>query len=390
MIARGLYRQAARLAARASYAGGSLESVAVHRSAATGEASFPRSDIDLLFVLRPEASGDPEKLATLYRRVRALKLLIPRLGHIDVHEAGDLEALARVDTYWASIERRSGIVLAGSPIEIPGLPVEREHALAKFGLWLEWFVPISIARRDRRNLVKTSLEAWNACAVGEGSLDEPLLRRAEMEAAAREREPGFEPTRLADPAEAARLVFGLAARFRASILPDLGRLDQPMVFDAITAPLLLRRRFVVLPHPDSPLPPETFEPGAFPCTPESLDLYLRFTNPLAFSVLPPALAALGFEEPGREAFVRACRYYGHGRFLYNSGFAGNRRSLAARVDILRAAADALAAGRTPDAIPQQELRAIADPEPAPSDYYRRVYPELRRRNREVAALAAQL
>ena len=391
MSGAGLYRLAAKIAASGIYSTGLVESVGVRRSVATGEVSFPRSDIDLYVVLRKETAGDPEKPGALHRRVQALRIPVPRLGHLTVHEPGDVAPLVRSDTFWAAMERRSNVLLAGPPLEIPEAPVETDHAVAKLSLWLEWFVPNSLARRDGRNLRKTAAEVWNAYAVAEGLIKEPFVRRFEMEECARGLEAGFDAARLAEPADAARFVLELAGRLHAGRLPPLARLDRPLLFDLTTAPLLLDRHFVVLPEPASPLPPEAFRPGVFVCTPESLDLYLRFLNPFVHGALPPQLLELGLGAPEAAEYVRACRYYGHPRFLYYPGFAGaDAGNHEGRLEILQRTLAAARQGHKPAPLSQDELRAMRTKPISAAGYYRRRYPAHWRRSAELFKIAASL
>jgi hypothetical protein len=388
MIAAGLYRQLARIGAARLYAGGLVESVMLRRSVATGEVRFPRSDIDLLVVLREDAAGDGAKLADLCGRVKTLNRLIPRFSHIDVQEPGGPQRQALTDSYWASLERRVNVPLAGRPVDLPAAPVDAAHAIGKLSLWLEWFIPNSIARRDRRNLWKTALEAWTACTVAEGAIAEPFVTRAEMERAAREHEAGLDPARLSDPAYAARFVFGLAARLHAAHLPPLPPLAHPLVVDIATPPLMLERRFVILPNSDTPLPPEVFRFGAFPCTPESIELYVRFLNPFIYGVLPPEL---GLRPPTPADYLRAVRYYGHERFLYYPGFAGaDAGTQQGHLETLRHALDALEQSRLPEPLPQAEFRALRTPAASWRTYYRDLYPALRRHSLALAERAAAL
>jgi predicted nucleotidyltransferase len=53
-LATAFYRQAARLSARMLASSPIVESVLVHRSVATGEVFFGRSDIDMLMVVNEE------------------------------------------------------------------------------------------------------------------------------------------------------------------------------------------------------------------------------------------------------------------------------------------------------------------------------------------------
>ncbi|MFB3777944.1 MAG: hypothetical protein ACE141_10040 [Bryobacteraceae bacterium] len=378
-LAAVVYRQAAKLSARMLSASPIVESVLLHRSVATGEVDFGRSDIDLLLVIGEQAAGDGAVIASLLRQVNRARLVNPTLSHIDVYEPSALSDFARSDTFWASSERRSWAPLCGKPVEVPPGPVHPEHALSRFLLWVEWYFAIAVQQTNRRNLRKTALESWNAYAVADRLIPEPCLRRSEMAQQARRFEAGLEPERLAEPAYAARFVFELAARLHGSRRKPLRRLARPVIFDAVTAPLCLRRRFVVVPHPSFPLPPEAFVPGAFLCTPEYLDLFAHPKNPFLHWILPQELTGLGIEPPLVSEFARACRFYGHTRFLFMPGFVSPGPSTqAARMAILRHAVDWVARGGAPPPVSQAKIQELmASGSRSAADYYRDEYGPLR-------------
>ncbi|MGD0013884.1 MAG: hypothetical protein ABSD56_05605 [Bryobacteraceae bacterium] len=383
-LATAFYRQAARVSARMLASAPMVESVLLHRSVATGEVCFGRSDIDLLMVVDQEKAEDGASVASLYQTVRRARLFNPALNHIDVYAPSGIASHARMDTFWSSVERRALTLLRGKPVEIPFAPVHPDHALSKFLLWVEWFFAISVQTRDRRNLWKTSLESWNAYASAEGLIREPYLLRSEMEAQARRIEGNLITRRLGEPSYATRFVFGLADRLHRSRLPALQTLAKPLVFEAIMAPLCLRRLFVVLPRADSPLPPETFVKGAFPCTPEILHLMLHAKNAFLYWVLPPELLGLGMRPPSVSGFLHSCRLYGHCRFLLHPGFADPKPpTQAARIALIRHAMDWASRGELPPAMPQEKIREMMAGAPPIADYYRAEYGRLRRDSRRL-------
>jgi predicted nucleotidyltransferase len=383
-LATAFYRQAAKVSARMLASSPMVESVLLHRSVATGEVCFGRSDIDMLLVVGREAAEDGEKIASLYRKVRRARVLNPALNHIDVYEPDGIASHARMDTFWGSTERRTLVLLRGKPVEIPFAPVQPDHAVSKFVLWAEWFVPMSVQRRNRRNLWKTSLESWNACATAGGLIAEPYLRRSEMEAHVHRAEGDVVTRRLEEPSYATRFVFGLADRLHNTRLPALRTLAKPLIFEAILAPLSLRRLFVVLPRADFPLPPEAFARGAFPCTPEVLHLFLHYKNAFLYWVLPPELLNLGMKPPSIPGFLRACRCYGHNRFLFHPGFAdANPPVPAARTACIGQALEWAARGELPPAIPQEKMREMLTGAPSVLDYYRTAYGPLRRESQRL-------
>jgi hypothetical protein len=377
-LAAAIYRQAAKVSARLLFSSPSVQSILLHRSVATGEVCFGRSDIDLLMIIGRKEAEDGAKVAALYLKVRRLRIVNPALNHIDVFEPDGIADFARMDTFWASTERRALKLLQGTPVQIPFAPVEPDHALGRFLLWAEWFFSISVQQRNRRNLWKTSLESWNAYATAEGLIPEPYLLRSEMEDHARRTEGNVLTRRLAEPAYATRFVFELADRLHRSRLPALKSLTEPLIFEAILPPLWIRRLFVVLPRADFPLPPEAFAPRAFPCTPEVLHLFLHYKNDFLYWVLPPELLNLGMKPPSVRGFLRDCRYYGHNRFLCAPGFAdANRPAQAARIACLRHAVEWVAHGELPPALPHEKVREIQSGVMSFPDYYRTVYGRLR-------------
>jgi len=361
-----------------------VESVVLHRSVATGEVDFGRSDIDMLIVVDEEMAEEGTAIASLCRELNRARLFNPALNHVDVYDPRGIESHARMDTFWASVERRTIMLLRGQPVEIPFATVHPDHALQKFLLWVEWFFAVSVQQRNRRNLWKTSLECWNSYASTEG-FGEPFLLRVEMEAQAFLTEENLATKRLGEPAYATRFVFELAERLHRSRLPALRKLSKPVVFEAITAPLCLHRRFVVVPRAGFPLPPEAFEKGAFPCTPEILDLFIHAKNAFFYWILPPELLELGIQPPFMSEFLRTCGSYSHSRFLFHPGFAiPSPQTQTARLAIIRHAMDAASRGELPSAIPQDKIREMMTAGAVTiADYYRTEYGRLRHEGRQI-------
>jgi hypothetical protein len=386
-----LYRSIGRISAKALAGGGATSSIAVRRSVATGEVVFPFSDIDLLAVVHDEVAASGAKLAEFYERLRWVRLLIPRLKHVEVQSRDGLGRMAELDTYWASMERRTNLTLAGERSPIRDVPLRRNDALAKFGLWTEWFFPIALQLESARNIRKTALECWNAYAAAEGLIAEPALLRSDMEAGLRRTSPEMPVERLREPAYAARFVFSLALRMHRSRLPALRTLSEPLMFDATVAPLSMRRLFIVLPSADYLLPGSAGAKGAWPCTPELLHLYLEYKNPFVYWSLPPEVTRLGLEPPAREKVLEACRYYGHERFLTTPGFASPfLNAQGARLDHIEHALGAILEGRAPEASSDARLEKIASGAAACLAYYRSSYDSLRSRSLRLQDLAASI
>lgn len=372
-----VYRMAADASARLLARSPSVGSILLHRSAATGEIAFGRSDIDLLMVIRREAAGSGEALASLCRKVRLARTLNPALSHIEVFEPEGIAEQARADTFWGTLTRRAADLLRGDPVEFPAVPVQPAHALARFLLWVETFFSASVQRRHARNLRKTALECWNAYAVSEGLIPEPYLLRREMDAHARRTEGAAATGRLGEASFAARFVLELAGRLHGKRLPAIGRLAEPLIFEADVAPLRLRRLFVVLPGPGHPLPREAFLTRAFLCTPELLHLYLHFKNAFLLWALPPELLRVGLTPPDTGAFLRDIRYFSHPRFLYLPGFAdAGPPAPEARLICLRHALQWLERGEAPPPVPKEKWPQASRLTVPASDYYRNLYAAL--------------
>lgn len=357
-----------------------VESVLLHRSVATGEVAFGRSDIDTLVVIRQEDALDGERLASLYRLVRRLRMANPAFNHVDVYEPDGIRRHAQTDTCLASTERRTCLLLAGKPVEFPANRVDPDHAIARFALWAEWFFAVAVQTKNRRNIHKTALEIWNAYAVAEGLIPEPLLRRSEMEAHLAATEGYAAIQGLDEPAQAMSFVFDLAGRLHRSRLPALQELSEPLLFEAITAPLALRRFFVVLPRPDFPPPPEVFtRAGVFPCTPQLLHLHMHYKSAFLHWALPTSLCGLGMKAPDSGQFLRHCRAFNDDRFLRHPGFAvRSHPGPAAATACVRHAVPFAAQGQSPPPLSQEKMQSLLTGIPSIEDYYRSVYPAVRR------------
>lgn len=386
-----LYRSVARISAKALAAGGATRSIAVRRSVATGEVVFPVSDIDLLAVVTDEVAASGAKLAEFYQRLRWVRLLSPRLSHVEVQSRRGLRQMAELDSYWASMERRTNLTLAGESLSIPDVSLRPDDAVARFGLWTEWFFPIALQLNSGRNIRKTALECWSASAAADGLVAAPDLLRSGMEAGLRRASPELPVERLREPAFAARFVFSLAQRLQESRLPTLKALREPLMFDATIAPLSMRRLFVVLPRADSPLPNSACARGAWPCTPELLQLYVEYKNPFLYWSFPEELTQVGLEPPSREKFLAACRYYGHERFLTTPGFASPfLHAQGARLNHIEHALAAILNGRAPEPASEGHIDEAGSGASVCMEYYRSSYDSLRSRSLQLQDVAASI
>jgi hypothetical protein len=144
-------------------------------------------------------------------------------------------------------------------------------------------------------------------------------------------------------------------------------------------PRYRRRTLVVLPDPDSPLPPEAYQPGSSLCTPELFDLYVQCMNPFLAWVCPPELTGVGIQPPAANAFVRASLFFGHNHTLRNPGFVYNDTwTPAAFIETLAHVLPYLEADRIPPPLEDRIVRRMVADRPGCADYYERVFPRVYR------------
>jgi hypothetical protein len=349
-----------------------VETVYVRRSVASGEASFPRSDVDLGIVVR---DASPAVVGGLAGRVARLRRLLPALGVVQVHDEAGLVGWTRLDTYRGSIDRRADFSVHGPAPAIPSVPVEQRHALGRLAFWLETLVPRAIRRGDVANLRKFALEAVGAHAVVVGALAEPPLRRAESLRLPAAR---FLPT-TGHLDSWLRAFFDVGDDAHAVARPQLGAV--PAGSYELTLPGSGRRaRLLVLESAGAELPAEARAPETVVVTAAALDLLVSCVNPALWWALPDELAAC-VRTPEPDALHHFARSQTALWRLCGPGFyAGPLRGPARRV----ALASDLAAGLT-------DRRDWRPPEPEPAlvpssrrDYYDRVFPRLRAEAAEIA------
>ena len=376
-LACGLYRGVAKLSGLFLASGGFVEGVFVHRSVAAGEVAFGRSDIDLVLVVRqPDSeSADGPELAALYEKVCLLRRFNPAVGHMAVQDSSGIRKLSETDTYIGSLDRRGALWLCGKPVVQPVLPVRREDAIRRFAHWHDGNLSAALRHRDSRNLRKIAADAWNTYAVATGRIQVPFLTRAQSEANWKASE-GVEPAIHRTDGGSFR-GFQLAKRLHDELLPPLKPLREAVTFRVRTAPKFRERVFAVIPDAASPVPPEMLASCSSLCTPELLHLYLHYANPFLDWVLPDQLRRLGFRPPAPDAFVRACRFFGHSHVTRNPGFMhGDTTAPAVSSALLQHSLNYLRDGRTPPPLPLERLDAIARHRPGCLDYYRRDFAKI--------------
>jgi hypothetical protein len=364
-LVNGVYRGAARLSGRFIGGCGLLESAFVHRSVASGEIAFGRSDIDLVLVAREGACG--ADLLGLYERVRQLRRFNPAVGHMAVQDSAGVASEVEADTYLGSIDRRSALTVYGRPVEVPALPVRAEDAIRRFAFWQDSYLSTAMRLGDRRNLGKIAADMWNACAVSRGRLQVPFVTRWEAER-------HWLASGQAGQGHGAARCFRMAKRLHDEILPPLERLGEPCAFRRKLAPRFRDRAFLVLPEADAGVRPEALEPGSFVTTPELLHLYLHFVNPFMDWVLPDALRRAGFQPPSPEAFTRACLFYGHTHTTRNPGFMHPHAAAPGMIlGLLEHCAEYLRDGEAPPPPAPEQAEASGRRRIAVEEYYLREF-----------------
>lgn len=351
-----------------------VETVFVRRSVASGEASFPRSDIDVsVVVLDPT----PAVVAAVADRVVGLRRVLPVLGEAILHDAEDLVRWTHLDTYRGSIDRRAAFAVHGPAPAIPLVPTNVRHALWRLAFWLGTFLPRALARRNLVNLRKFALEAVGAHAVAVGALAEPPLTRAEALTLPAAR---LLPTDESRPEDWLRAFF--------DVLGDAHRATRPAVEPlmpgehATTWPNSGRpARLVALDSPGARLPATAASPGAVIVTAEALDLLVSCVNPalwwalsdpLRASVRRPEAGALRHFALVESSLWRLCAPGLHGCA---------RDEPARRVALAMDLADGAAGG--PGWTPPEPASDLVPT--SVRDYYIRVYPRLRAQAADVAA-----
>ncbi len=296
-----LYVSAAHVLGRTAFRSQDILSACVRRSVATGEATFPFSDLDFDIGVRADAGP---VLGRVLRRLRLARALFPRTGQAFVIAPADIEELADLEPYRASINRRSGIVVRGHASDWPSRPIDRYEAGRRVVFWLESYFPGAMRTGNRRLQQKCRLEMRNALGLLNGQWREPRLTHAEVRAAC--------------PLPATRSFFadGLEAAVEAH-----ARLFRPApALDTI----IRRDGLTILPSSDTPWPSDA---RGIVVTPQALDLMLRTQRPSLWLEHGEALAALGFERPSIHAWSRAAWRLSSVQWLRGPGFFEPRNGL---------------------------------------------------------------
>ena len=391
-IANHLYRTAAWSSARILATSPIIESILAHRSVATGEVAFGRSDIDLLAVIRQDHAHNGQALADFYRKVRICRYLNPALGHMEVHDPEGLQGSLATDTSRGSLERRSSLLLYGRPVPMPHRPVCASHAVCRFCFGIQTLLSPAVRQRSSRNLRKAVLDSWSEYATACGLIAEPCLTRDEAERRFRTAgECVYAGGTSWEPSRAAAHVFELAARLHQRLLPELGALSRPVVFEALMPPRYTLRTFVILPNPGSLDVVKSLPANLFLCTPQALDLFLHYTNAFLHWTLPKEFMEIGIRPPSIAEFLQSCRFYTQGFFLRIPGFLNEISYMP--VTATASVAHALrwlSRGEIPPPLLEERIREATSAAGSCGDYYSKTYPRIYRENEEIQRSLAEI
>ena len=362
-----------------------VESILAHRSVATGEVAFGRSDIDLLVVIRQAHAHDGQALADFYRKFRICRCLNPALRHVEVHDPEGVQSWLATDTSRGSLERRSSLLLYGRPVPMQNRPVCASHAVCRFSFGIQTLLSPAVAQRSSRNLRKAVLDSWSEYATACGLIAEPCLTRDEAEHRFRAAGECVNPdgTYWESPRAAAH-VFELAARLHHKLLPELRALSRPVVFEALIPPRYRLRTFVILPNPGSLDVAKSLPSNVFLCTPQALDLFLHYTNAFLHWKLPRELLEIGMRPPSIAEFLQSCRFYTQGFFLRNPGFLSeiSYTPVTATASVAHALRW-LSRGEIPPPLPEERIREATTAAGSCGDYYRKTYARIYREDVEI-------
>ncbi|HEY7529554.1 MAG TPA: hypothetical protein VIC56_02620 [Gemmatimonadota bacterium] len=369
--ARRRYLAAARLLARAIGRHDVVLGVLLARSPAADDTALSRNDVEFLLVLRTALSGPARErdLLDLARRVRRLRGASRVLRRCRVLEYPELERWARTDPYGASLERRGGVWLHGTALDIPPVAIRVPHAVRRLARSVEDELPALVRGERTRDLRTLALELWDAYAVACGELREPHVTTDDAEAFYRAvREPDLPESVPATPPGVLAFVLELVARLHARLHDPLESGGPTLVFRARIPPLFAQRTVVALANPAAAPPRQALAPDTLVGSGEALDLYVRYANPFARSVVPEILARRGFGEPTIGDWVRCCLDFGAAERLRTPAFSpgdeeANGGLALTRLDAVRAAAPAVVRGEWPEFGEVGEAEDASDEDP---------------------------
>ena len=389
-----LYRAAAGASTRIAMRLPFVECVYLRRSAASGEVQIPFSDADIAVLLSPASSAEEEgeRLLVLLRRFRYARCLFPRMGESLVHARDDFADSIADDPYRASIDRRCAIATFGTRPSWPVTAITPRETLRRLVFWFDGYLPRALRTRNHRNARKFAIEIWNALQTASGVIQEPFVTRRESEQHWR----CSADIRLLSEASASaegavRTCLTLATRAHAILRPAIGPLRSTVVFQARFLPGSGMRTIIVVPHAQSPLPPEATRPDALLFTPEILDLFLNSQNPFLWHSIEKYAGQIGLPFPDIEAWELACLRLSAAERLRVPGFAEPTTGAhLERLQYVDAMLGLLEQRRDPGRSEPLLARGAASMASTIPHYYREHYPILLRNARALRTRAAML
>jgi hypothetical protein len=296
-----IYRGVAHVLGRTVFSSPDIASVCVRRSVATGEATFPFSDLDFDISVAADAGL---LIGRVLRRLRLARAVFPRTGQCFVITQADVEELADLEPYRASINRRSGIAVRGSAPEWPARPIDQCEAARRVVFWLESYFPQAVRTGNHRLQRKCRLEMRNALGLLDRRWNEPRITQQEV--------------RSAYPLSATRSLFADGLEAAGAAHAHLGR-----AAPAISA-VVQRDGLTLLPALDAPWPHDA---RGIVVTPQALDVMLQTLRPSLWLEHGEALAGLGFEPPPVQAWIREAWRLASVQWLRGPGFFEPRSAL---------------------------------------------------------------
>ena len=372
----GAYRGVGRAVCQALGAFDFVETVFLRRTAATGEVSFGRSDIDLTIVVSAPLVGeaDSRRMLRLARCYQALRTLAPVVGECETGTREELLRSYRADPYRASIDRRTALTVYGERLRIPEIPIRPQDALTWLMIWLPHYLPWAMRLRSVRNMRKFALEMWNAARTATGDIPEPYPTRTLAEAAWRRQAGAAFPLRDGAGVDELAAVCGdIVDEVHRRLCPPLAAVNS-VRFHRVGS-----SEWVLLPPGTPPPPVEAGIQRAFFGSPAALDLLIQHVNPRMFQQLPEPLLELGIRRPGRGEWLDFCRRFAADpRLLRRPAFVTGRAGAYYAPELIRPGARIarmLRDGAEPVWTTQRDERLRAQP-PSLRECYLELLPEL--------------
>lgn len=171
-------------------------------------------------------------------------------------------------------------------------------------------------------------------------------------------------------------LFDTAAALHDEMRPPLQKIQAPMQADVVLPPSLATRRIVLVPSNRPGACLSISHPSTVLFTPEALHLYIRFTNPFLFDLLPAHFIGLGFQRLPISSYEFAINRWRCGILARKPGFGQPGLGLGPQTIVYaNHAAACLAESRDPLSITAQQLGPLAAGQHTVDDYFRNHYAE---------------